>query len=205
MPKKYHIALKAEPPRSYPVGKYATIEFREDCAGSCRECVKKKCVYGIFKDNYKHMSSMDEPIYLYECHSCFQMRSGVHQSHLFAGDQPRIQDSGGSFLARGPHPPPMVPGPHWKSACVRRRVSRTVYRRGVRFHVDGHVGDRPPHPRRHPRARVHQHRNRAVPAGLSASVQSGHDLGVGSPRDSGDPDSHALGKARRSCRRQKYA
>ncbi len=72
MPKKYHIALKAEPPRSYPVGKYATIEFREDCAGSCRECVKKKCVYGIFKDNYKHMSSMDEPIYLYECHSCFR-------------------------------------------------------------------------------------------------------------------------------------
>jgi len=72
MPKKYHVPIKAAPPRFHPIGKYTTIEFREDCAGSCRECVKKRCVYGIFKDNYKHMSSMDEPEYLYECQSCFR-------------------------------------------------------------------------------------------------------------------------------------
>ena len=52
MPKKYHIPTETTPPRFEPIGKYATVEFREDCAGSCRECVKKKCVYGIFKDNY---------------------------------------------------------------------------------------------------------------------------------------------------------
>ena len=44
MPKKYQIPIKAAPPRYNPIGKYTTIEFREDCAGSCRECVKKKCV-----------------------------------------------------------------------------------------------------------------------------------------------------------------
>jgi len=72
MPKKYHIPIKTADPRHHPIGKYATVEFREDCAGSCRECVKKKCIYGIFKDNYLHMSTMGEPEYLYACHSCFR-------------------------------------------------------------------------------------------------------------------------------------
>ncbi len=72
MPKKYSIHTKAALPRFYPVGKYGTIEFRENCAGSCKECVKKKCVYDIFKDNYQHMSAMDEPEYLYTCNSCFR-------------------------------------------------------------------------------------------------------------------------------------
>jgi len=72
MPKKYHIETTPTPPRFHPIGKYTTIEFREDCAGSCKNCVKKKCVYGIFKDNYLHTSSMKEPEYLYTCMSCFR-------------------------------------------------------------------------------------------------------------------------------------
>jgi len=72
MPQKYNIHTKTALPRFYPVGKYATIEFRENCAGSCRECVKKKCVYNIFKDNYLHMTKMEEPEYLYTCNSCFR-------------------------------------------------------------------------------------------------------------------------------------
>ena len=72
MPEKYHIDVKDVPPRHYPVGKYATVEFWENCAGSCRQCVKKKCVYGIFKDNFLHMTTMDEPQYLYTCNSCFR-------------------------------------------------------------------------------------------------------------------------------------
>ncbi len=72
MPKKYSIPVTPTLPRHYPVGKYTTIEFREHCAGSCRQCVKKKCVYGIFKDNYLHMSAMENPEYLYTCNSCFR-------------------------------------------------------------------------------------------------------------------------------------
>jgi ferredoxin len=72
MPKKYHITTSPAPPRLHPVGKYSTVEFREECAGSCRQCVKKKCVYNIFADNYFHMSQMDEPEYLYTCNSCFR-------------------------------------------------------------------------------------------------------------------------------------
>ncbi len=72
MPQKYQIHTKTAAPRFHPIGKYATIEFRENCAGSCRQCVKKKCVYDIFKENVLHMSAMEEPEYLYTCMSCFR-------------------------------------------------------------------------------------------------------------------------------------
>lgn len=72
MPEKYTISIKTAPPRFQPVGKYTTIEFREQCAGSCRECVKKRCVYDIFKETRQHISTMDEPEFLYTCMSCFR-------------------------------------------------------------------------------------------------------------------------------------
>jgi ferredoxin len=72
MPKKYHIHVEPAPPRFHPTGKYATVEFRENCAGSCRRCVKNNCVYDIFKENILHASAMDAPEYLYTCMSCFR-------------------------------------------------------------------------------------------------------------------------------------
>jgi ferredoxin len=72
MPKKYAIHAKNANPRFPPVGKYATVEFRENCAGSCRLCVKKRCVYNIFKDNFLYWSNMTEPEYLYTCKSCYR-------------------------------------------------------------------------------------------------------------------------------------
>ncbi|MBN1369939.1 MAG: hypothetical protein JW954_06865, partial [Dehalococcoidaceae bacterium] len=72
MPKKYHIHIKETLPRFHPVGKFTTVEFREDCAGSCRECVKKKCVYNVFENNYLNMLKIKEPQYLYACESCFR-------------------------------------------------------------------------------------------------------------------------------------
>ncbi len=72
MPKKYQIQTRIANPRFPPIGKYATVEFREDCAGSCRECVKKKCVYNIFKENFTHWSNMESPEFLYICKSCYR-------------------------------------------------------------------------------------------------------------------------------------
>jgi len=72
MPKKYHVHTQTAPPRFKPVGKYATLEFREDCAGSCLNCVKKACVYDIFGETRLHERSMGEPEYLYACKSCFR-------------------------------------------------------------------------------------------------------------------------------------
>jgi len=72
VPKKYAIHTKNADPRFPPVGKYATVEFRENCAGSCRLCVKKRCVYNVFKDNFLQWSNMTEPEYLYICKSCYR-------------------------------------------------------------------------------------------------------------------------------------
>ncbi len=72
MPRKYNIHVSNADPRFRPVGKYATLEFREDCAGSCKQCVKKRCVYNIFKDNFTHWSNMESPEFLYICKSCYR-------------------------------------------------------------------------------------------------------------------------------------
>ncbi|MBN1190045.1 MAG: hypothetical protein JXA46_09865 [Dehalococcoidales bacterium] len=72
MPRKYHIHVSVTDPRYRPIGKYATLEFREDCAGSCRNCVKKKCVYNIFSDNFTHWSNMESPEFIYICKSCYR-------------------------------------------------------------------------------------------------------------------------------------
>jgi len=72
MPKKYEVPVKTAPPRFRPIGKFTTVEFSEECAGSCKECVKKGCVYDIFKENHQHLMTMDEPEYLYTCQSCFR-------------------------------------------------------------------------------------------------------------------------------------
>jgi ferredoxin len=72
VPKKYNIQVRKADPRFPPVGKYATLEFREDCAGSCRLCVKKRCVYNVFNDNFTHWSNMESPEFLYICKSCYR-------------------------------------------------------------------------------------------------------------------------------------
>jgi ferredoxin len=96
MPKKYNIHTNKADPRFPPIGKYATVEFRENCVGSCRACVKKKCVYNIFKDNFLHWSSMADPEYLYTCKSCLRcvqectkgiFNLAVNPDYLTLGDQ----------------------------------------------------------------------------------------------------------------------
>jgi ferredoxin len=72
MPKKYHIHTAKADPRFPPIGKYSTVEFREDCAGSCARCVKKRCVYDVFKDNFGHWSTMANPEFQYICKTCYR-------------------------------------------------------------------------------------------------------------------------------------
>ncbi len=100
MPRKYAIQTKAAPPRFYPVGKYATVEFRENCAGSCKACVKKNCVYDIFKTNYLHMSRMDEPEYLYTCNSCFRCIQECTKGIFSRVINPEYRDMGDDYFTR---------------------------------------------------------------------------------------------------------
>jgi len=101
MPKKYSIEPKNANPRFPPVGKFGTVEFREDCAGCCSPCVKKKCVYGIFKDNSTHWSTMTEPEYLYTCKGCYQCVQNCTKGTISMSINPEYRSLGDSYWTPG--------------------------------------------------------------------------------------------------------
>ena len=84
-----------------------------------------------------------------------------------------------------------------------RGLSRPVSRARFRFDLDGHVGNRPPHPRRHSRARVHLdqrgYRSQAAAPEVHARRQDA-DAALAADRDSasGDPRHAGLAGAGRA-------
>jgi ferredoxin len=101
MPKKYHIHTAKTDPRFNPIGKYATIEFREDCAGSCRGCVKKQCAYNIFKDNADHWSNMESPEFLYICKSCYRCVENCTKGIFSMAINPEYRTLGDDYWTAG--------------------------------------------------------------------------------------------------------
>jgi ferredoxin len=101
MPKKYHIHTAKTDPRFNPIGKYATIEFREDCAGSCRSCVKKQCAYNIFKDNADHWSNMESPEFLYICKSCYRCVENCTKGIFSMAINPEYRTLGDDYWTAG--------------------------------------------------------------------------------------------------------
>jgi len=73
MAKKYHIAAKAAPPRFTIIGRHGIVDFNEDCAGACHHCVKKECIYDIYKKEGVFTREMQGPLhYLYNCMNCLR-------------------------------------------------------------------------------------------------------------------------------------
>jgi len=70
VPAKYHIHTEPAPPRLRPVGKLGIVDWREDCSG-CRNCVKRECVYGFYRDEAdmlrQEIGYLD---YVYQCKGC---------------------------------------------------------------------------------------------------------------------------------------
>ena len=70
MPAKYHVNIKPAPPRYRPEGKLGIVDWREDCS-SCKNCVKKSCVYGLYRDEadtlHDEIGYLD---YIYQCKGC---------------------------------------------------------------------------------------------------------------------------------------
>jgi ferredoxin len=83
MPKKYHIDTKTAPPRYTPVGKFGIVDFNEDCAGACKNCVKKECIYEIYKKEGIFNREIDGPAhYLYTCMNCLRCVQGCTRAVL---------------------------------------------------------------------------------------------------------------------------
>jgi ferredoxin len=69
MPKKYHITSKPAAPRFIPVGRSGIIDFEEDCL-KCTTCVKKRCLYDVYKNRSYDAKTMVDSID-YQCKNCF--------------------------------------------------------------------------------------------------------------------------------------
>lgn len=70
MPKRYHVPITPTPARFRAVGKYGTVDWREDCS-RCRNCVKLQCVYGVYRTEYAYNSDPSSPIeLLFDCRAC---------------------------------------------------------------------------------------------------------------------------------------
>ena len=70
MPAKYHISARPTPPRIRPEGKLGIVDWREDCSG-CHNCVKKGCVYGLYRDEADALHEQRNYLdYIYQCKGC---------------------------------------------------------------------------------------------------------------------------------------
>lgn len=73
MAKKYHIAARPAPPRFTVIGRHGIVDFNEDCAGACHHCVKKECIYDIYKKEGVFTREMQGDLhYLYNCMNCLR-------------------------------------------------------------------------------------------------------------------------------------
>ena len=69
MPKKYHIKPTPTAPRFMPVGRSGIIDWEEDCL-KCTTCVKKRCLYDVYKNRAYDSQTLVDSID-YQCKNCF--------------------------------------------------------------------------------------------------------------------------------------
>ena len=69
MPKKYHIKPTPTAPRFIPVGRSGIIDWEEDCL-KCTTCVKKRCLYDVYKSRAYDARTLVDSID-YQCKNCF--------------------------------------------------------------------------------------------------------------------------------------
>ncbi|MHB8899978.1 MAG: glutamate synthase-related protein [Thermoguttaceae bacterium] len=97
MPAKYAIHTKPIPPRVRPVGKLGIVDWREDCS-SCHNCVKRACVYGLYRDEADTLH--DEAGYLdyiYQCKGCLSCVQNCTKNILTRVVNPEYHRLGDSY------------------------------------------------------------------------------------------------------------
>ena len=96
MPEKYHIKTAPMPPRFHRIGKFATVDWREDCS-RCTNCVKLRCTYNVYDSSMAHDRNPQAPRRgLFECKGCMSCVQGctkgllslsVNPEYLAMGDE----------------------------------------------------------------------------------------------------------------------
>ncbi|MBN1516523.1 hypothetical protein JXA32_08125 [Candidatus Sumerlaeota bacterium] len=97
MPEKYHIEIKRVPPRYRPVGKLGIVDWREDCS-SCHNCVKRSCVYGLFRDEADSLHDETGYLdYIYQCKGCLNCVQNCTKGILTRVVNPEYKRLGDSY------------------------------------------------------------------------------------------------------------
>jgi len=82
MPEKYHIKAAATPGRFRRVGKFGSVDWREDCS-RCTNCVKPRCVYDTYKKEAAYNRDPSTSVIpLYECRGCLSCVQGCTKGLL---------------------------------------------------------------------------------------------------------------------------
>ena len=97
MPKRYHVPIVPVPARFRPVGKYGTVDWREDCS-RCKNCVKLQCVYGVYRTEYSYNSDPSSPIEpLFDCRACLSCVQGCTKGLLSLSINPEYLALGDDY------------------------------------------------------------------------------------------------------------
>jgi hypothetical protein len=130
MPDKYHIKAAAIPGRFRRVGKFGSVDWREDCS-RCTNCVKPRCVYDTYKKEATYNRDPSTSIMpLYECRGCLSCVQGCTKGLLALALNPEYLALGDEYWK------PDILATTWNQADSGRiPVSGAGYR--GRFHGPG--------------------------------------------------------------------
>jgi hypothetical protein len=94
MPDRFHVHTAVTPGRFQRVGKYGSVDWREDCS-RCANCVKHRCEYEAYKKEGVHNRDPLAPVQpLNECKACLSCVQGCTKGLLAISINPE-------FLAMG--------------------------------------------------------------------------------------------------------
>jgi ferredoxin len=98
MPAKYSIFTAPLPPRIRPVGKLGIVDWREDCS-SCHNCVKRSCVYGLYRDEYDALrDELGYLDYIYQCKGCLNCIQNCTKNILTRVENPEFHLLGDEYF-----------------------------------------------------------------------------------------------------------
>jgi len=97
MPDRYHIHTAPAAPRFRRVGKYGSVDWREDCS-RCTNCVKHRCLYEAYHKESAYNHDPLAPVYtLNECRACFSCVQGCTKGLLNLSVSPEFLDTGDEY------------------------------------------------------------------------------------------------------------
>jgi hypothetical protein len=97
MPDKYHIHTALTPGRFRRIGKYGSVDWREDCS-RCSNCVKRRCNYDVYEKEAAHSRDPATSIHCHsECKACFACVQGCTKGLLSMAVDPEYLAMGDDY------------------------------------------------------------------------------------------------------------